>query len=299
MKKILILLLLTIPFQFTSVKSQDLVPVKGTVIKPIHHLQKSALQLNEGEIIIFNGFSTIYIYNKDVDAIQITDESGKIIYVDDKDIDKIDFNPPSTKEELWQISLLKSDFYPTIAKQGFQYDLRKELDEESNEFIDILRRNDFFFNDEYLEDYIQTLLYKVHSITLNDKRPGNLNIKILRNNTPNAFCLPNGTIVINTGLLSIINTEEELLGILAHEVAHFVLDHQVVNITAKATREKRAVFWTGVATVMAAATEAYLSSEYDINTGGAITLSTAIISSSVATALTERLGVKYSQEQVS
>ncbi len=57
--------------------------------------------------------------------------------------------------------------------------------------------------------------------------------------------MPNGTIMLSIGLLSIIDSEEELVSILAHEVAHFV-DHYVMNIIKQQEREKRAAFWAVV-----------------------------------------------------
>lgn len=48
---------------------------------------------------------------------------------------------------------------------------------------------------------------------------------ILNSNVPNASAAPNGVIFINTGLLALLNTEYELIAVLAHEVAHIVLEH--------------------------------------------------------------------------
>ncbi len=98
-------------------------------------------------------------------------------------------------------------------------------------------------------------------------------------------------------MISLIDTEEELTAILAHEIAHFVLDHQVVNINQEQQREKRAVFWAGVATALAAAGEVYMASQDQYYAPGAITLSTAIISTEIAKVAVERLGAKYSRDQ--
>lgn len=43
--------------------------------------------------------------------------------------------------------------------------------------------------------------------------------------TPNAFALPGGYVVVNTGLLTLVETPEELLGVLAHELAHVTQKH--------------------------------------------------------------------------
>ncbi len=49
--------------------------------------------------------------------------------------------------------------------------------------------------------------------------------RILRDPMPNAFALPNGTIYVNTGLLSLIENEDQLAGVLAHEITHVADRH--------------------------------------------------------------------------
>lgn len=50
--------------------------------------------------------------------------------------------------------------------------------------------------------------------------------RLLRaDDTPNAFCLPNGRIAIYTGILPITQTPDGLAAVMGHEVAHAVLRH--------------------------------------------------------------------------
>jgi Zn-dependent protease with chaperone function len=48
---------------------------------------------------------------------------------------------------------------------------------------------------------------------------------LVENPFPNAFALPGGQVVVTTGLLDTVDSPEELLGVLAHELAHVVLKH--------------------------------------------------------------------------
>jgi predicted Zn-dependent protease len=48
---------------------------------------------------------------------------------------------------------------------------------------------------------------------------------VLQDNAINAFALPGGKIFVNTGLIVAANSEAELAGVMAHEVAHAVLSH--------------------------------------------------------------------------
>jgi beta-barrel assembly-enhancing protease len=50
---------------------------------------------------------------------------------------------------------------------------------------------------------------------------------IVEDPTPNAFALPGGYVVVNTGLLELTERPEELLGVLAHELAHVTQRHLV------------------------------------------------------------------------
>ncbi|MCC0177281.1 M48 family metalloprotease [Waterburya agarophytonicola K14] len=48
---------------------------------------------------------------------------------------------------------------------------------------------------------------------------------IIEDPTPNAFALPGGKIFFHTGMLELMDSEAELAGVMAHEVAHAVLSH--------------------------------------------------------------------------
>ncbi len=49
--------------------------------------------------------------------------------------------------------------------------------------------------------------------------------RVLRDPTPNAFALPNGSIFVNAGLLGILENESQLAGVLAHEATHVIGRH--------------------------------------------------------------------------
>lgn len=51
---------------------------------------------------------------------------------------------------------------------------------------------------------------------------------------PNAFALPGGHVIVNTGLLKLADRPEQILGVLAHEVAHVTQKHGVRKAIASA-----------------------------------------------------------------
>jgi beta-barrel assembly-enhancing protease len=52
-------------------------------------------------------------------------------------------------------------------------------------------------------------------------------VHIAQDDTPNAFALPGGVIVVHTGLIAATTRPEELAGVLAHEVQHVELRHSM------------------------------------------------------------------------
>ena len=175
-----------------------------------------------------------------------------------RNLQNISFTPANIKE-FWQDLGLKNGVYENIAKEGLQYSLRSDLEDEALEFVDYVEGSDLGFNDAYLESYLHALIYRIYPLKLDDGRPGILNVRVIKDFKPNAYILPNGSLFVTTGLLSTIGSEEELIGILAHEVAHFVLDHSVININEAVQRQKRAEFCAAFATVAAAAVDVYTS----------------------------------------
>src|SRR5713226_9174832 len=52
--------------------------------------------------------------------------------------------------------------------------------------------------------------------------------RALRDPQPNAFALPNGSIYITTGLMSLVDNESQLASVLAHEVTHVMRRHAYI-----------------------------------------------------------------------
>ena len=72
------------------------------------------------------------------------------------------------------------------------------------------------------EKNLDTYLTRVGMAVVADKKLENVEWKFraLRDPTPNAFALPNGSIYINTGLLALLDDENQLAAVIAHEITH-------------------------------------------------------------------------------
>ena len=74
--------------------------------------------------------------------------------------------------------------------------------------------------------------------------------QIVNQPEPNAFALPNGNIYVSRGLLVLANTEDELAGVLGHEVIHVAARHTVrsANVAVATSPLRIATGIAGIAT---------------------------------------------------
>ena len=137
----------------------------------------------------------------------ISKEDGNTVLIPLNELKRISFFPKNS-QEFWQVKAIENGVYDNLVQKGVQYDLRLDLERDALDYLNYLERNDLIFNDDYFESYLQTLAFKIYPGRIEDDRPGNLNFKIVKDNTPNAFAFPNGTIILTTGLLSTYNSED-------------------------------------------------------------------------------------------
>lgn len=62
---------------------------------------------------------------------------------------------------------------------------------------------------------------------------GRWSIAVFDDPTPNAFALPGGKIGVNTGMLRIARTPDQLAAVIAHEIAHVLADHANERLTQR------------------------------------------------------------------
>jgi predicted Zn-dependent protease len=101
---------------------------------------------------------------------------------------------------------------------------------------------------------------------------------VVKEQEPNAFAIPGGHIFITSGLIRLVDTEDELAGVIGHEIAHGVLRH----IDKAIDRAKR----ISLVTLAAVIAGAFLSKDAK----GAATLTTG------AMAMAQSLMLKYTRE---
>ena len=263
----------------------------ATVLKNYGIFKKGAkvhLKSMTHELVSANpGYKPVdtYTLNTDVGDIKVKEKLEKVLDVNYKNA-----------QSFWDAQAI-FNVLEDLTKNGTQEEIRAEMESDVLEYIRRVKKNNVDFDDPYLESYIYSIISKLSPNVLIDGRPGVVNLLILRNNTANAFMFPNGTLVITTGLISLLHSEDELAAILSHEIAHFVLDHSVINYNKMVKRQKRAEFWAAFATVLTGVAEGVASANNPYYKPGLATLSVAIAAEQIATEVSKRLGMLYSREQ--
>ncbi len=86
---------------------------------------------------------------------------------------------------------------------------------------------------EQIYQYIRSLRdYILNSGQLAHRNDFAWEVKIIKDDeTLNAFCTPGGYIYVYSGLIKFLDNESELLGVLAHEIAHADLRHSTRQLT--------------------------------------------------------------------
>ncbi|MCW3160510.1 M48 family metallopeptidase [Chryseobacterium oryctis] len=141
----------------------------------------------------------------------------------------------SINNELF-IKKMKSQY---SGKTGFE--LSKVYKEFGDDFEKQVKNKDFIFKSDY-DASIKSLILRLRKN--NPQLPQDLKILIARDNTPNAYCLLDGTFVINMGLFSWLNNEEEIAAVIAHELGHRMSEHSLnllVNIVENNQLDKSTV----------------------------------------------------------
>src|SRR6185503_5987212 len=114
---------------------------------------------------------------------------------------------------------------PTTSSRTIADDEKFVFDKVDQDLLTQIKLLDERFEKEgvvYHETALDAYLSRVGTAVVADKKLENVEWKFraLRDPVPNAFAMPNGSIYINTGLLALLEDENQLAAVLAHEVTH-------------------------------------------------------------------------------
>ncbi len=154
----------------------------------------------------------------------------------------------------------------------------QEEEEMSREFMKVVLKHFEFIEDPVVVNYLNDIGKKIVSIL--PPQPFSYRFYVIKEDAFNAFASPAGNIFVNSGLLVVLENEEELAGVLAHEIAHVVSRH----ISHKIERSKK----IGVVTLAGVVAGMLLGA------GGAAAAANAVTVGSMAAG--QSMALAYSRE---
>lgn len=109
-----------------------------------------------------------------------------------------------------------------VPRAGFAITLGEE-EELSREILRIIFKHFEVIEDPYVSGYVAAIGYRLLSHL--PEQPFRYQFYVVNNSSFNAFATPAGHIFVYSGLLAAMEGEDELAGILGHEIAHVHLRH--------------------------------------------------------------------------
>jgi hypothetical protein len=140
-------------------------------------------------------------------------------------IDTTDFvERQSFLEKYQQSNLVLLESLETKHEKKVFKILKKNMEALEKEFSVEINEKNFHFDDR--------LLGKANEIleefkNKNPEVPEHTKILISKNPSLNAFCLPDGTFVLNLGLFYWLENEDQVASVVAHEISHKILEHSI------------------------------------------------------------------------
>lgn len=93
----------------------------------------------------------------------------------------------------------------------------------ARDFERFLRANNLLIEDPLIRGYIKDLSFRLVSFSTRSEAP--FSFFVIREPSINAFAAPAGVIGLHSGLILAAETEAEVAGVVAHEIAHVTQDH--------------------------------------------------------------------------
>ena len=109
------------------------------------------------------------------------------------------------------------NFYSIEREEAIGREMSQEFESQSK-----------LFRDPAINEYVNRI---GQNLVRNSDAQVPFTIKIVESDEVNAFALPGGFFYVNTGLILAADSEAELAGVMAHEIAHVAARHATKNMT--------------------------------------------------------------------
>ncbi len=141
-----------------------------------------------------------------------------------------------------------------------EYDDRRVGDDQT----ELVKAEMGIVEDEELNRYVQSVAVRL--LRYAPPRPFEYEFKIVDQTVPNAFALPGGKIYISRGLLALVGSEDELAGVLGHEITHAAERHAAARMEISKRINPLVIGWMRAAQIAAYGRD----QERDADRGGQI-----------------------------
>jgi predicted Zn-dependent protease len=186
------------------------------------------------------------------------------------------------KNKIFSIVTLLGFLVSTIGimvPDGYCITIQEER-EMSKEFMAVVRAQFPLIKDPIIVDYVNRVGKRILAVV--PPQPFDYQFHVLHEDTFNAFATPAGHIFFNSGLFAALESEEELAGILGHEITHVVCRH--ISDRIESTKK------IGMATLAGMVAGVLLGA------GGAATAASAVTVGSMAAGQTAALAYSRDNE---
>jgi len=141
-----------------------------------------------------------------------------------------------------------------------EYDDRRVGDDQT----EAVRAEMGIVEDESLNRYVQSVARRL--LRYAPARPFEYEFKIVDQTVPNAFALPGGKIFVSRGLLALVGSEDELAGVIGHEITHAAERHAAARMEISRRINPLVIGWMRAAQIAAYGRD----QERDADRGGQI-----------------------------
>lgn len=112
---------------------------------------------------------------------------------------------------------------PDIGSSAASLATPQELRDYGAGMLQEMRAYEMVLDDPLLSDYVNSLGYRL--VSSSDRPDSGFTFFIVRDPQINAFAAPGGYVAVNAGLINAMGSEDELAGVMAHEISHVQQQH--------------------------------------------------------------------------
>jgi Zn-dependent protease with chaperone function len=205
--------------------------INGTIVK------RANIEYSNNIEFIPNGWEISVFYNKD-DINFVKSHDGKLLFPKNVvanfesglyHLPHINHLPPEKNRILFESAedAIKAGYSPCKAC----FDIRPTLSDFTLErrlakqtIIEIKNQNEILYEHSSLPK-LQSIVTKILNNWVEPLEGYNYRVQVIRDDEPNALAVAGGNIYVTSGLLDIVENDDELEFILAHEIAHIERRH--------------------------------------------------------------------------